>query len=122
MRSEKANDLVGFSTFPLLHLASGGKSGSLTPPTSLKRSGQLLVKTGWWTCGVSGQGPVLRDGRIMFSLERSLRRSRGRGEGRVLGAIQRTSSAVPAQPCKCGKASHGKARRAHKSQMGKLRL
>lgn len=57
MEAEKANGLVGFSTFPLSHLASRGKSGSLTPPKSLKRSGQLLVKTGWWTCPGVLPGP-----------------------------------------------------------------
>lgn len=62
MGSERATDLVGVSTFPLSHLASGGKSGSLTPPKSLKRADQLLVKTGWWTCPYVWPGPFLGDG------------------------------------------------------------
>lgn len=79
MESEKANDLVCFSTFPLSYLALGGQSGSLTPPKAMKMSGQLAVKMGWWTCSSIWLGPCLKGWerhvlRVLFWEERSLRR------------------------------------------------
>lgn len=60
--SEKANDLVCFSTFPLSHLALRGQSGSLTSPKPLKRSSQLIAKMGWWTCPGIWPGPCPEGG------------------------------------------------------------